>query len=416
MNGDVRLGGGDDVFDGSINGRQTGVIAGGAGNDLITGGDTADDIRGGSGDDTLDGAGGTDAFDGGPGTDTLVYSYPETLRAMRVDLVAGTVSFADDASPPETVVRIENVSTGQGSDVFVGDAAANHFVGDFGNDTLGGGGGNDTLDGGSGNDRFDGGRGNNSIIGGSGYDTVLYTANTGQVRADLQIQRVSFPGHNWLAERLSSIEAAVTGSGNDVLIGSGAGNVLRGMAGNDTLQGGPGADHLTGGAGRDRFVFADWSESSIERTDQLHAGDGGLAFDGAGAAPGDRIGLAAMTRGPICRATRPSSSAARATDTFGSRRLGTSPTCTPPATTRDSSSTSRSSTEPSARRPTPPTTSSSDAGAPRPAGLRRRGGGRVGRARAAGPTPRYCAAWQLFSAAMAGSTSSSGTITRRPSP
>ncbi len=51
-----------------------------------------------------------------------------------------------------------------------------------------------------------------------------------------------------------------------------AGNVLRGLAGNDTLQGGPGADQLTGGAGSDRFVFADWSESNSEKTDQLRAG------------------------------------------------------------------------------------------------------------------------------------------------
>jgi serralysin len=54
----------------------------------------------------------------------------------------------------------------------------------------------------------------------------------------------------------SLIENAVTGSGNDTLIGNAANNDLRGMAGNDTLSGGDGSDFLTGGTGADRLDSA----------------------------------------------------------------------------------------------------------------------------------------------------------------
>ena len=60
------------------------------------------------------------------------------------------------------------------------------------------------------------------------------------------------------------IENAVTGDGNDTLIGNDLANALHGMRGNDThrrrrrrdtLSGGAGNDTLTGGAGLDFFLF-----------------------------------------------------------------------------------------------------------------------------------------------------------------
>ncbi len=55
--------------------------------------------------------------------------------------------------------------------------------------------------------------------------------------------------------RSSVIENAVTGDGNDTLIGSRFDNYLIGMRGNDVLNGGAGNDWLMGGAGNDRFLF-----------------------------------------------------------------------------------------------------------------------------------------------------------------
>jgi Ca2+-binding RTX toxin-like protein len=59
------------------------------------------------------------------------------------------------------------------------------------------------------------------------------------------------------------IENAVSGDGNDTLLGNDVANELHGMRGNDTLDGGLGDDILWGGTGDDLFVYydgdgADW--------------------------------------------------------------------------------------------------------------------------------------------------------------
>ncbi len=51
------------------------------------------------------------------------------------------------------------------------------------------------------------------------------------------------------------IENAVTGDGNDTLIGNDIANILLGMRGNDTLDGGAGADTLDGGVGVDTASY-----------------------------------------------------------------------------------------------------------------------------------------------------------------
>ncbi|RJL53839.1 serralysin family metalloprotease [Pectobacterium carotovorum] len=61
-----------------------------------------------------------------------------------------------------------------------------------------------------------------------------------------------------------TIENAIGGSGNDIIIGNDANNVLIGGAGDDVIYGGGGADTLTGGAGKDIFVYASASDSSYK--------------------------------------------------------------------------------------------------------------------------------------------------------
>jgi serralysin len=51
-----------------------------------------------------------------------------------------------------------------------------------------------------------------------------------------------------------TIENAVGGSGNDIIVGNAASNKLDGGAGNDVISGGAGIDYLTGGEGSDIFV------------------------------------------------------------------------------------------------------------------------------------------------------------------
>ncbi|MBB4088142.1 S8 family serine peptidase [Sphingomonas carotinifaciens] len=86
--------------------------------------------------------------------------------------------------------------------------------------------------------------------------------------------------------RTSVIEGAVTGDGNDTLIGNRFDNHLYGMRGDDTLNGGAGNDILFGGTGADNFLFdnrgtsgkdtvLDWSSGDMIATQTALRGQAG---------------------------------------------------------------------------------------------------------------------------------------------
>jgi serralysin len=135
---------------------------------------------------------------------------------------------------------IENGVGGTGHDTLLGNIAHNRLDGRAGNDALAGGPGNDRLIGGLHADRLHGGIGNDRLEGGHGADFMVGAA------------------------------------GNDRLIGG---------IHADRMDGGAGADILDGGAGWDVFVFG---------SDAGSARDLILGFEGAGAAGGDRVDLAAV--------------------------------------------------------------------------------------------------------------------------
>ncbi len=83
------------------------------------------------------------------------------------------------------------------------------------------------------------------------------------------------------------------GQGNDALFGEQGLDTLRGQGGADTLRGGLTRDVLVGGFGADAFVFANDESQPLVR-DTIAAGDGAIAFEGAGGAAGDRIDLSAI--------------------------------------------------------------------------------------------------------------------------
>ena len=58
-----------------------------------------------------------------------------------------------------------------------------------------------------------------------------------QLKIDLISNLVTFPGKTWPSESVVSIENAITGSGNDTLIGGSAANVLDGGLGADRIDG-----------------------------------------------------------------------------------------------------------------------------------------------------------------------------------
>ncbi|MFB5185516.1 serralysin family metalloprotease [Yersinia intermedia] len=66
-----------------------------------------------------------------------------------------------------------------------------------------------------------------------------------------------------------TIENAIGGSGNDIIVGNDARNTLMGGDGNDILFGDGGADVLWGGAGKDIFVFGKVSDSTPQAADWI---------------------------------------------------------------------------------------------------------------------------------------------------
>jgi Ca2+-binding RTX toxin-like protein len=142
-------------------------------NDFLVG-STGDNVLGaGDGDDNLEGGLGTDVLDGGEGSDTARYTGSATaFVSLALTGPQYTVGYGYD-----TLIGIEHLDGGSGSDTLTGNLAANRLAGNSGNDSLDGGDGNDTLEGGAGNDTLKGGRGNDSLDGGAGGNTAVLTGN-----------------------------------------------------------------------------------------------------------------------------------------------------------------------------------------------------------------------------------------------
>ena len=242
-------------------------VAGGTGDDEITGDSGAnylngfhgdDDLIGGSGNDTLDGGLGNDRLDGQSGSDTLNGGAGDDLFYQNAE--GATINNFDGGSGNDTwhvgaisggysgtgwtinlntgvstgggttvnTVSIENVTSGSGDDIIIGDAQINILDGQGGNDTISGLGGDDTLYGGSGTD---------TLAGGDGAD-ILFGEND-----------------------------------NDTLFGSNGDDTLNGGAGNDGLHGNSGDNILNGDAGDDSlFAF-------ISGSAQVDTLDGGTDTD-----------------------------------------------------------------------------------------------------------------------------------------
>ncbi|KEP67974.1 RTX toxin [Thioclava dalianensis] len=130
---------GDDYLDGGtgadslFGGSGADILLGGDGDDLLDGGAGGDSISGGDGADTITLAAAAesdgDRYDGGGDCDTLDLS--RIAEGAHVDLSAGTVSIG---AAQATIVNVENVTAGMGSDVIVADESCNTFTGGAGED------------------------------------------------------------------------------------------------------------------------------------------------------------------------------------------------------------------------------------------------------------------------------------------
>ncbi len=114
---------------------------------------------------------GNDYYDGGGGIDTIVFK--GQIVPVLVDLGQGWAQGEGIGS--DTLVNLENIVGGRGSDRLHGDAVDNLIQGLDGDDEIAGREGNDTLEGGPGNDVLVGGTGNDRYImrAGDGFDHII---------------------------------------------------------------------------------------------------------------------------------------------------------------------------------------------------------------------------------------------------
>ena len=104
------------------------------------------------------------------------------------------------------------------------------------------------------------------LIGKSSGSTITKTLSTGDVNG---IEDVGGLVGNVSIAQGVTVEAALGGSGDDLLIGNAVANLLEGGAGNDILYGGGGGDTLWGGAGADTFVFGAASDTHYNAPDWI---------------------------------------------------------------------------------------------------------------------------------------------------
>lgn len=290
-------------------------LAGDAGNDLVLGGTGNDDISGGDGNDTLIGGAhddaiagddgddvivaladdGDDQIDGGSGTDT--YDASLVQDDVNIDLEQETANGATIGT--DTVMNVENVVGGSGSDKLVGNGLSNILSGGVGDDALDGGDGNDTLLGGDGSDTVLGGAGDDTIVaaandgddridGGDGTDILDAAATEKDATIDLSAGFASSDDLGF--DQVSSVENVSAGQGNDVVIGSDVDNNLAGNAGNDILDGGAGNDQLSGGTGDDTFAAR-----TGDGDDDIEGGLGVDTYDASAIETAVAVDLAAET-------------------------------------------------------------------------------------------------------------------------
>lgn len=316
----------DDVLLGTPN---KDVIDAGAGNDIVYGREDDDLILGGAGDDLLIGGDGRDVIHGGAGNDRIFGGDGDDILFGDAgnDLIfgeAGGDSLMGGAGD-------DILSGGDGDDRLFGEAGNDVLSGDAGNDVLEGGAGQDTLVGGAGDDILVGNQGddvfvagtgpvlelaslspdaavgstdardsvlndaggssagttiqddgNDILNGGDGSDTYDASSASSAVLIDLEAGFAS--GEEIGQDRLTSIENAIGGNGNDVIHASTAVNILHGKGGNDTFVFGSVASIANGGTGFDEirdFRVGDKVDlSKLERElGRLHFDDGQTSLE-----------------------------------------------------------------------------------------------------------------------------------------
>ena len=201
-------------------------------------------LSGGDGNDILTGNTDGDVLDGGSGTNVADYS--ARTQNLTADLSLTSKNIYITGTTPsttnsDTLINLQNLTTGSGNDKLTGNSDANILTGGAGNDTFVGGAGDDTFVGGT------------DTTHDSGNDTADYSASITAIDADLTrasgqvIGNASTDG----IDTFYGIENIIGTAQNDTVIGDANVNILTGGSGDDTLTGNGSADQLYGGIGND---------------------------------------------------------------------------------------------------------------------------------------------------------------------
>jgi hypothetical protein len=176
--------------------------------------------------------------------------------ASNVNLNPGTFSSCDGLSNNICIAfntAIDDLYTGAGNDVIVGNNNGDYLSGGAGNDVITGGTGNDFLVGGFGTNILNGGGGNDFALYSNTYDTYTVTIDPATGHASVigngESDTLTNVGSLQFADRI------VSTLGNQTITGTGGDDTLTGGNGNDFLYGYGGNDTLDGRAGNDTAGF-----------------------------------------------------------------------------------------------------------------------------------------------------------------
>jgi Ca2+-binding RTX toxin-like protein len=283
----------DDLIQGTLLFGNT--LRGGDGADTIKGVGGSNYLYGDGGNDTIFSGTGNDYIDGGAGTNTVTYE--EFSANVRVNISdstqSGVLSMRGmSGSMTDTLVSIQNITTGAGADTIWGSSTTNIIRSGAGNDTIYTIGGDDNyvyagsaadiIYGADGRDTIYGEDGNDTIIasgsddyidGGGDIDIVNYSASTQGLNITLAdsgaLTTITLGASNGISasgfsDSLYNIEGLVGSStATNILIGNNMNNSLIGGANTDTIKGISGNNYLNGGAGADTIYSGTGSDMII---------------------------------------------------------------------------------------------------------------------------------------------------------
>lgn len=221
---DYTLGDNLEVLD--LRGNADLVGTGNALDNTMTGNVGSNTLKGKAGDDFFVSSKGDDRLVGGAGMDGVSYQSVKKNVEVRLDQKLALAQGTD------TLIKIENVFTGTGNDLLVGNGKDNLLFSGDGDDVLEGRGGVDTLFGDVGDDILTGGRGADQLFGGGDSDTFIFGDGdgadvVGDFDEDNNAEKIDLSGMTSITTFRDLKNNHLMQDGADAVIDAGGGDEIR---------------------------------------------------------------------------------------------------------------------------------------------------------------------------------------------